>query len=449
VEKPVQPLTTEADPFGIQAKQVACIHLNGFIKDITAEKLSSTFKLTETSYITASIADSPWATRFREDVRLARAAFFVGYGLYDLDVRRILADSPDLKAKWFFITRPDPDALLLQRLDRFGTAVTIGVRQFGSRAKNFGYTFRPLLRRPLSLRSLVEVFPCRDGRNPSDQDLLNLFELGSVDERAIAACLSQGIPYYLQRSKLKQIVHLLKSGSKAVAVSAALGNGKTLLLRELEIRAFEEGYRVFRTFLQADGAALEFERVAGVEGKVLLIVDNYQNWLSEIRAFRQVKNEQTRLVVTARGSVHDVLYGRLEEECGLASIPEVPVNHLDDDEIEWFAQTLERYGLWRSFAGRSLREKTKFLRERCEGQIHGILLGLLESHDIGDRVRRVMAEAGKDKAYYEVIASVFILNTLNHPPTIDILHDLWGPALLSSSGFRENPAVKQLLSFGD
>ena len=106
----------------------------------------------------------------------------------------------------------------------------------------------------------------------------------------------------------------------------------------------------------------------------------------------------TKLVVTARDSIHDVLYDRLEAECGLTSVPEVSINHLDDREINWFIETLDRYGLWRSFAGRSLREKTKHLKESCAGQIHGILLGLLESRDIGDRVRKLLADVGKDKA---------------------------------------------------
>src|ERR1035441_782385 len=447
--KSIQPMTSEADPFGIQPKQTACIHLNGYIKELTPDQLATTFKLTETSYVTASIADSPWATRMREDVRLARAVFFVGYSLYDLDVRRLLADSPDLKSKCFFVTRAEADPLLAQRVERFGSTVAIGVEQFGVRVRNFGYSFRPPLRRALTLRSLVEVFPCRDGRSPTDQDLLNLFELGEADDKAIAASMSQDIPYYLRRSKVGQVMDLLRDGSKAVAVSSTLGNGKTLLLREIEVRALEEGFRVFRTVLQSDGAALEFERIAREDGKVLLVVDNYQNWLNEIRSFRQVKADQTMLVVTARDSVHDVLYDRLEAECGLDAIPEVSINRLDERELDWFVQTLDRYGLWRSFAGRSLREKTKHLKENYTGQIHGILLGLLESRDIGERVRKVLAEVGKDRTYHEVFASVFILNVLNQAPTLDMLHDLWGAALLSSTSFRDNLGIRQLLNFSD
>jgi len=449
VNRIVQPVTIEADPFDIHAKHIVSVHLNGYIGQLTPEKLATTFKLTETSYVTASISESPWAMRLREDIRLARAAFFVGYSLYDLDVKRILAENADLKAKCFFVSKPEANQLLEQRVERFGSYLPIGGEQFASRLKNFSYRYRPPSRHELNLRSLAEVFPCRSSRRPVDQDLLNLFELGDVDEMAIAASLAQGIPYYLHRSKLPKIIELLKGGAKAVAVSASLGNGKTLLLKELEVWALQEGYRVFRTGLLTENAALECERVANEEGKILLIVDNYQNWLNEIRAFRQIKSDHKQLVVTARDSVHDVFYDKLESECGLTSIAEISLNRLDDLEIEWFVRTLDQFGLWRSLAGRSIREKTQILKTNYTGQIHGILLGLLQSHDIGERVLKLFAETEKNKSFQEVIASVFILNVLNQSPTIDLLQDLWGITLLSSTAFKENAGVRQLLNFDE
>src|ERR1035441_6821483 len=74
-----------------------------YVLELSPEALDNTFKLTETSYVTASIADSPWAVRLREDIRLARTVLFVGYSLYDLDVRRVLSDNPKLREKCFFV----------------------------------------------------------------------------------------------------------------------------------------------------------------------------------------------------------------------------------------------------------------------------------------------------------------------------------------------------------
>lgn len=116
-------------------------------------------------------------------------------------------------------------------------------------------------------------------------------------------------------------------------------------------------------------------------------------------------------------------------------------------EVEWFARTLDQYGLWRSLAAASHREKIKLIQEKYQSEIHGILLGLLESHDIGDRVRRLLEDTRSDDSYLEVIATVFVLATLGTPATIETLADLWGLDLISSSRFRNHPTVRQLLDF--
>lgn len=444
--KAVQAITSDSDPFRLQPKEMSCIHLNGYIKRLTLEALTSTFKLTETSYITSSIADTPWASRLREDCRLARAVFFLGYGMFDLDVRRILVDNPHLKEKCFFIVSPDTSDLLIQRVERFGQSLRLGVEKFGARLSNFSLTNRADFRRSLSLTSLEE-FAAPQHRNPTDRDLLDLFELGRVDEGAIAASRAHAARYFLERTKAVGVIERLESGSKAVAISSALANGKTLFLNGLALTALEHGYRVFRNTAQTDTSIRDFEKVAKQNGKILLIVDNYQGWLDAIRAYSQVASDSTRLIVSARDSIHDVLYDRLETDTGLRTIPEINIDRLDDNEIAWFVDTFEEFGLWRSLAGRSRHEKVKRLKDNYSGQVHGILLGLLESEDLANRVRKLVKDSLKDRSCFEVVTSIFILNIVNHPSTIDTLHELWGAELISSVAFRQNPGIRQLIDF--
>ena len=79
-----------------------CVHLNGYIDRLSRETLWSEIKLTDSSYLTASIESSPLASLFRQDLSLARAVFFLGYSLADLDIRRLLYDEPTLRNKSFF-----------------------------------------------------------------------------------------------------------------------------------------------------------------------------------------------------------------------------------------------------------------------------------------------------------------------------------------------------------
>jgi hypothetical protein len=55
-----------------------CVHLNGYVGRVTRATIWAELKATDTSYLTHSLADSPWAALFREDMEIARAVFFVG-----------------------------------------------------------------------------------------------------------------------------------------------------------------------------------------------------------------------------------------------------------------------------------------------------------------------------------------------------------------------------------
>src|SRR6266436_3008638 len=44
-----------------------CVHLNGYVRRLNLNAVRSEIKLTETSYLTASVAASPWAIQFRQD----------------------------------------------------------------------------------------------------------------------------------------------------------------------------------------------------------------------------------------------------------------------------------------------------------------------------------------------------------------------------------------------
>jgi hypothetical protein len=233
---------------------------------LSPEALDSTFKLTETSYITASIADSPWAVRLREDVRLAQAVFFIGYSLYDLDIKRVLAENARLREKCFFVIGETPSELLLQRIERFGLAVCQRADQFATHLAEFEKVYKPAEDVLFIPRSCVEVNAIRASRGPSDQEVLDLFELGLVDDKALMASLAEGITYYLERKKISQVITLLNKGSKAVAVTSALGNGKSLFLKALSVRAQEEGYRVFEARTLTEEASLEVEQISRLGG---------------------------------------------------------------------------------------------------------------------------------------------------------------------------------------
>jgi hypothetical protein len=142
--KKLTPVSLSDNIRSIDTTSSLCIHLNGFIDRLNSETIMNEFKLTNTSYLTTSFLNSPWIARFRSDIKLARAIFFVGYSLYDLDIKRILFESDQLRDKCFFIVQENPNDALKYRISKFGIITPIGVDGFAKEIVNIEKTYVPV-----------------------------------------------------------------------------------------------------------------------------------------------------------------------------------------------------------------------------------------------------------------------------------------------------------------
>lgn len=337
--------------------------------------------------------------------------------------------------------------VLKNRLARFGQVFTESAAELATRITETSLRYQPKPKASPTYTSLRKRDFSGAASTPNDQAFLDLFELGLLNESAVLSSLQAKKTYFLERTKTKSILDILERSAPVVALTSSLGNGKSLFLEGLAYQASEEGYSVYTADTLNSLSVLEFEQLARTGEKLVLIVDNYPKWLDAIRAFRQVQNKTAKLIVAARRSYHDVLFEKLEEVCGVASVPEFQADKLDENEIRWFSDALDEYGLWKSAAGKSKDHKYRLLAQNYHGEIHGVLLGLLQSEDIGRRVKHLLNACRDNPKYFEVIASVFVLATIGVPSSIDTLSDLWGVELISSATFRSHEAVRQLLDF--
>lgn len=69
------PITLDVSPTGQTHR---CVHVNGFVSNLTRENIESQIKLTHSSYSSDSFASSKWAQQFRQDIANSKAIFFVG-----------------------------------------------------------------------------------------------------------------------------------------------------------------------------------------------------------------------------------------------------------------------------------------------------------------------------------------------------------------------------------
>ena len=423
-----------------------CVHLNGFVETLNEDSIGSELKLTDTSYLTAELSASPWATKFRQDLSLARAVFFVGYSLGDLDIRRLLYEDPALVNKCFFILGKQPDELVIRRVSRFGTALSIDTNDFAEsiRTKLESYTPQDFV---AHIGYSIEKCEISDGQPAfSDQSIFDLLMWGTGRLDFTWNALHGGDRYYLERQTIERVLKSIHAGSRAVVIHSELGNGKTLVLEGLKCRAIEEGFDVYCISRRSEDIYRELDLILNSDEKALLIIDNYPDWIDVIERFSLNAKPSQHIVLTARNAVHDVMVDRVVGALGVESLPEVSADLLTSDDLDWIISLFDEYGLWGENAVWSKRRKKRFLVEDCGSQFSSILIRVFESPQIARRFDRILQGLNAKRDYYKVLLSVMVMPVIQHPATTDLMLDIWG-SVVSETQFRRNPAVREFFDF--
>lgn len=447
VSKKLTPITLSSDIYKIPKKENVCIHLNGFVDQLNRDTIHSELKLTESSYLTASLADSEWIAMFRNDIKLAKAIFFLGYSLYDIDIKKILFNSTELKDKCFFIIGQDPDVITLKRVERFGTPAKKSVESFEKDVAHAIKTFQPSsISEPFFLS--IREFTSDSSPVPiTDQEFINLLLYGDVKRDLLLESLRSDKRYILKRDSSEDVFNLFDRGHHICLASSELGNGKSLLLETVNYLALRKGFRVFNVRERNEESIVEFQTLLEMPHKILITIDGYQEWLDEIKSFSLLAASDKYLFLTARNALHDVLYDDLVDIVGKDYLPEIQIDNLNDDEIFWFVDGFTEYGLWGEKASNTRHQKFLYLKNDCQGQIHSILLKYLNSPDISNRLKNLYTNIKDNPIYYEIVLSIFILTAIDQVTSIDTLVDLWGTENLSKIRSSKKSPLREVINF--
>lgn len=446
--KRLTPVTIGTNIYKLSKTDTLCVHLNGYVDRLDRTKIGSELKLTEVSYLTESIVQSQWANSFRMSLRQAQSVFFLGYSLYDLDIKRLLVETDNLKDKSFFILGETPDAQIERRALRFGTVLKQSVEQFSQAVYEIQKKYTPVKIEGVATLAIKEYSATIAPEKISDKDFLDLLMYGKRSQGLICESLRTGQKYFLERNRTNEVFDLINRGHRVIVICANLGNGKSLFLEGLRQRALEKGFRVFSVREQGDSTNSELEAIAKLQDKTLTIIEEYYNWLDEIRLFRLNASPSAVLVVTARNAINDVVIDDLAEVSGEEkSLPEISLDKLQTEEIDWFIKTLDTYGYWGEKAGLSQSAKAQFIKQDCQGQTHAILLKLLSSPNIGGKIQKLAKELRADSINYKLLLSVHVLTILNYNVDTDILTDIWGIESVSRNEFRRSQIVGEFIDF--
>lgn len=370
-----------------------CIHLNGILTHATKDD-ANLLRLSFGSYAHTRLEGTKWGDLFERDVSFSGAAVFIGYRLPDLEIAQLLVG--DLtKGKIGFFNGTGFSQIESRRLENFGrvfaaTGSTFADQLHAEFAK-VGINRSP--RRPLRYFELL--------KHPgapiyaTDQDRIALLMYGHLRNELVHGDITRRDTtgaYTIDRAAEKDIIDALDNGHD-VAIVSRLGNGKTITLQRVGLKLLAAGWKIFQA--TGDPAMVESEcgEIAGYPGQVAVLFDGAVANEQAIKALGIQRPAGLRIIFTERSAKYDA---RISDEwltnSGIRLLFEYRIDSLEQHDPDAFISLLDSAGLWgRRLGAMDLLAKKTFVTQDCRSEISSILLHIVKSADISDRVKRALA----------------------------------------------------------
>ncbi|AUV88417.1 SIR2 family protein [Vibrio campbellii] len=419
-----------------------CVHLNGSINSLTEDSLENSFKLSSSSYTSPeSFVTSDWFYPFKRDLDRASAIVFVGYSMYDIDIQKILFNDDHLIAKTYFITLPDPGMELEFTLSKFGTIVPIGTDGFAEEIEKF-IEQNPAELESHSLESLKLYELGNTEPNVRDAQIETMLMYGDVSDDSIDSCVLGHIdvPFLIPRKQIEEISSNLDK-DKNVIIYGALGNGKSILLKELRCQLTSSGHHVYE-ISDLDGDYIgDLDYLAKHSNKSILLVDDYEQYIDVIKHLSATDNQKILIVATARIADHEFYRDRLLE--WKFNFAEVNIDLLQEEERNHFIDIIDNLGLWGENAGFTHAQKLRYLQVKNDNQISTALLSLLDSPNIKSKISTLVNKLKTNKEHESTLFTICLCKIIGVNANRALVSELSGndaiydPLFTTMKEFRE------------
>lgn len=431
-------------------KSNCIVHINGSIADLTADSLLEEFKLTDRSYNYDSFMHSTWCTLLRHDIMDSDAIFFIGYSLtYDLDIKRVVS-SMDVKDKIYFITASSEPEESVNHMARYGTVHKIGTDGFAKLLMECRKRNPNIIRlsRPLICFDHVTLPKARPALNDA---MVNDFLLyGKVDRSALHFCCQKQVDLdYLyaigHQESINRIFNQLDRGERTFVVHSYLGNGKSAFVQGLSTRLVAEGFDVYVYSHDRSTLQRELEDVfSRKSGRVVIILENYGRYKELLKLIRAFRSDQI-VILTERTPVHELQGDEVINLLGEDYV-DIDINSLSADDRSQLVRILEHYGLWGEIAKLTHGKKEWYIETDCNNSLRGILLKILNSPNIIDRFKGLIATMKGRERYHEVVILLMINSIADLNLDILMIEDALGNgANLSKKSFKTDENLRELI----
>lgn len=421
-----------------------CVHLNGSIENLTKDSLTDEFKLSDSSYVTPeTLSNSKWKSTFSVDIEHASAIFFVGYSMYDLDIKRIVKNDIDIKTKTFFIVKPNEDKKEIFKLSKYGTVLDIGIDEFAKLVSEIIADDTTM--KSDDLEAFQKIKNLERIEEPTDTQIIELFYKGKLLETEIFTSVFDNSNYLIKRSDIEKNAQLIANGHNFFAMGD-IACGKTIYVKQLAAILCNQGRDIFFLSNEEGDYKRDITIIMEISHSPIFIIDN---------AFRH--EDLIKDLFTYFGqSATFILAGRTDfierTKIGLAHIDlnfyEEELNILDPKEITELNEICNHIGYWGIDNSWPDRRKERYLAKYCEGKLSSILLHFFKSEYVRNEFDKVLSNLkDKNSKDREIIFIIVLLGLLPFSPRKSLVSDICGNDLIYDMRFQNSPIVKTILTF--
>ncbi len=448
------PVTIDEKPARHIGKKNVCVYINGYLGKLTTESLNSSFKLTTKSYLSQdNIMNSEWGDMLRQDMSRASVIVVIGLSLeYDLDLQRIIHEST--KERVAIIEASSIKKNKKDKLGRYGEVFDIGIDAFSEHYCAYSKSHFPSESAD-RLINFKKGYTSGGIEKATGVELYDFFAWGKETE-LLYSKKDDGEMVIIERSGLARAMECVEQGEiRVIFLHANLGNGKSVFIKQMKRRLSEKSIANYEYKYETQAAvADDIHRIMSTVGKKVIIVENYFNHLELLKRFAHYDISEVTFVLSARTMIYDTKITDVDQILSLSEGQSeiIDINKLDDRELRKCYQLFEDNKFWGPYnsARQSAKKKALVIHDKGNQELHTILLDVIHSSDIEKRLIELTNSIKKDSGkYYRSIVIMLLSTVMSLELSVDDIHDMVGIHCINDPKFRHNPAVKEIVKFGE
>lgn len=420
--KRIKCVTTSDSPSEYLKEKNLCVHINGHLDCLNNETLNTSFKLTDSSYLyNDALNNSPWVDHFQNELTLASAIVFIGYSLYDYNIKSLLFRKKDeLKDKIYFITREKP-CNKTKTEQHYGKVINIGVEKFAE----YAHLHQTLVEEHSQTKEItyesIKKYNIPDKLEEISHDMIRDFLIfGKYNKNYIDKAVQNHknnkhiiIPKWIDKALD------LASENNYVHITSDLGTGKSVGMQIMASKLTSLAENVFLVHDRYGDFIGDVEKILQqYKYNVYILIDNAEQNYEVLEHIYNINSSKIHCISFSRRGINQIVDTSLNSRTKLFSL-----DKMEETDVKQLITIVENIGIAASHSTKGLKT---FIEQDCSFSLPCFLLDILNSSQISNLIKKDFKELnnlgnGKYRDTFIALCLIGILNCEVSFSTISIL----------------------------